>query len=47
MLPYRALRDVGLDPEHVVDRLTGEKPDGYHEAFHLSPYAVLWLTSET
>jgi len=47
VLPYRALRDVGLDPERVVDRLTGEKPDGYYEAFHLPPYAVLWLTSET
>jgi amylosucrase len=45
VLPYRALRDVGLDPERVVDRITGEKPDGYYEAFHLPPYAVLWLTA--
>ena len=46
MLPYRALRDVGLDPEAVVDRITGAKPDGYYEAFHLPAYAVLWLTAD-
>jgi amylosucrase len=45
VLPYQALRDVGLDPETVVDRITGEKPDGYYDAFHLPPYAALWLTA--
>ncbi|WP_027860318.1 alpha-amylase family protein [Marmoricola sp. URHB0036] len=45
VLPYQALREVGLDPGQVVDRITGERPDGYTEAFHLPPYAVLWLTA--
>ena len=47
VLPYRSLRDAGLDPEAVVDRITGKRPDGYYEAFHLPPYAVLWLTAWT
>ena len=45
VLPYQALRDVGLDPESVVDRITGEKPDGYLDAFHLPPYQAFWLTA--
>ena len=45
VLPYQALREVGLDPDDVVDRITGNRPDGYYEAFHLPPYAVLWLTT--
>ncbi len=45
VLPYQALRDAGLDPETVVDRITGNHPDGYLDAFHLPPYAVLWLTA--
>ncbi len=45
VLPYQALHDAGLDPETVVDRITGSHPDGYLDAFHLPPYAALWLTA--
>ncbi len=44
VLPYQVLRDLGLDPGHVVDRITGRRPDGYPDALHLPPYQALWLT---
>ncbi len=43
VLPHRALRDAGLDPEQVVDRITGARPTGHDEAFHLAPYQACWL----
>jgi amylosucrase len=45
VLPHQALREVGLDPGGVIDRITGDEPDAYPEAFHLPPYRALWLTA--
>lgn len=44
-LPLEVLHAVGLDPAHVVDRLTGSHPDADHWAIGLPPYGALWLTA--
>ena len=44
VLPDQVLRQVGLDPQHVVDRITGERPGSVNEAIHLAAYQAVWLT---
>ncbi len=44
-LPHDVLRDLGLAPGHVVDRITGKAPESHDDAVQLPPYGVLWLTS--
>ncbi len=44
-VPYDVLRDLGLDPTQVVDRITGASPVAWDDAVQLAPYAALWLTS--
>jgi amylosucrase len=44
-VPLWVLHDLGLDPETVVDRLTGTTPTLRDEAVQLPPYAAAWLTS--
>jgi amylosucrase len=44
-VPLEVLRELGLDPAHVVDRRTGEAPVLRDEAVQLPPYAAAWLVA--
>ncbi len=43
-VPVEVLHEVGLSPDHVVDRITGEPPPWRGDSLELAPYAALWLT---
>jgi amylosucrase len=42
-VPLSVLRDVGLDPDSVVDHLSGVTPTLRDEAVQLPPYGAVWL----
>ncbi|HSE08958.1 MAG TPA: alpha-amylase family protein [Nocardioidaceae bacterium] len=44
-IPLEVLRSCGLDPRHVVDQLTGTRPDIRDDAVQLPPYAACWLVA--
>ena len=44
-VPHEVLRSVGLDPAHVVDRISGAPPAPFGDALALPPYAVAWLVA--
>ena len=44
-VPHWVLRDLGLDPDTVVDHVSGTRPTLRDEAVQLPPYAAAWLTS--
>ncbi len=44
-VPVEVLAEVGLDPERLVDRLTGEPPVVRGGAVPLAAYAAAWLTA--
>jgi amylosucrase len=46
-VPLDVLRDLGLDPAAVVDRITGEPPTVRDDAVQLAPYQAVWLTRST
>ena len=43
-VPVEVLRETGLVPDEVVDRVTGERPSWRGDSLELPPYAALWLT---
>jgi amylosucrase len=44
-VPHQVLWDLGLDPAHVVDRITGEAPTSWDHGLQLAPYDALWITA--
>jgi len=44
-VPCEVLRDLGLDPGTVVDRISGSRPLLRDDAVQLPPYAAVWLTA--
>ena len=43
-VPEVLLTELGLSPDDVVDRITGEPPIRQGSNLVLPPYGVLWLT---
>jgi amylosucrase len=43
-VPHQLLRDLGLEPGRVVDRITGRAPESWDDAVQLPAYGVVWLT---
>ena len=43
-VPLAVLRDLGLDPDSVVDHVSGSTPVLHDDAVQLAPYACVWLT---
>ena len=44
-VPLAVLRDLGLDPDSVVDHVSGSTPVLHDDAVQLAPYACVWLTA--
>ena len=44
-VPCEVLRDQGLDPDTVVDHISGSRPVLRDDAVQLPPYAAVWLTA--
>jgi amylosucrase len=44
-VPHQLLRDLGLEPGWVVDRITGTAPVSRDDAVELPAYGAVWLTS--
>lgn len=44
-VPLDVLRELGLDPESVVDHVSGSTPVLQDDAVQLAPYACVWLTA--
>ena len=44
-VPHQLLHDLGLEPGHVVDRITGRAPESWDDAVQLPAYGAVWLTS--
>ena len=44
-VPLDVLRELGLDPESVVDHVSGSTPVLHDDAVQLAPYACVWLTA--
>jgi amylosucrase len=45
-VPLSVLRELGTDPESVVDHVSGTRPVVRDDALQLAPYAAGWLTAE-
>ena len=43
-VPHQLLRDLGLEPDRVVDRITGRAPESWDDAVQLPAYGAVWLT---
>jgi amylosucrase len=43
-VPLEVLHEVGLEPEEVVNRITGAAPYWRSDALELVPYEAVWLT---
>ena len=44
-VPLAVLRDLGLDPDSIVDHVSGSTPLLRDDAVQLTPYACVWLTA--